>query len=273
LGFFVLAGAPLALERGRDAWTPFFAGEWRDGSSLHGLLGACALMFVAYTGYGRIATLGEEVHDPARTIPRAILIVMAVTAVLYVSVAAVAVGTVGFEQLSAATRRTGAPLAAAAAVFAPGVGPWILAVGAVTALLGVLLNLIVGLSRVALAMGRRGDLPPVLSRIDASGTTPGPAVVAVGLLVAGIACTGSVRTTWSFSAFTVLIYYAITNLAALRLDAASRRYPRWISGAGLCACAFLAFWVDRRTWTTGLGLIAAGLVWHLAARAIRRSRA
>jgi APA family basic amino acid/polyamine antiporter len=83
---------------------------------------------------------------------------------------------------------------------------------------------------------------------------------------------GDVRTTWSFSAFTVLVYYALTNLAALRLPAAARRHPRWIAVAGLIACTSLAFFVERTVWLAGLGLVAAGLAWHAVAGRLRASR-
>lgn len=127
-----------------------------------------------------------------------------------------------------------------------------------TAMAGVLLNLILGLSRVALAMGRRGDLPAAFAKIDATGVTPPVAVLGVGVLVCALTMTGSVRLTWSFSAFTVLVYYAITNLAALRLPKADRLYARVFSVAGLAACVFLAFWVEPRIWMAGLTLLAAG---------------
>jgi APA family basic amino acid/polyamine antiporter len=91
-------------------------------------------------------------------------------------------------------------------------------------------------------------------------------VLAVGALVAAIAAIGDVRTTWSFSAFSVLIYYALTNLAALRMPAQERRYPRFIAAVGLIACLALAFWVDLAVWAAGVGLIAVGLVWHSFAR-------
>jgi APA family basic amino acid/polyamine antiporter len=133
-------------------------------------------------------------------------------------------------------------------------------------MLGVLLNLILGLSRVALAMARRGDLFRVVAIVNERGTTPYWAVLAVGALVAGIAVVGDVRTTWSFSAFSVLIYYALTNLAALRMPAGERRYPRFVAVVGLSACLALAFWVDRTVWIVGLGLVAVGLVWHAVAR-------
>jgi APA family basic amino acid/polyamine antiporter len=102
--------------------------------------------------------------------------------------------------------------------------------------------------------------------VNARGTTPYWAALAVGVLVAGIAAAGEVRTAWSFSAFSVLIYYALTNLAALRMPASEQRYPRFVAVIGLAACVGLAFWVDLEVWLAGLGLIAVGLAWHAVAR-------
>jgi APA family basic amino acid/polyamine antiporter len=89
-------------------------------------------------------------------------------------------------------------------------------------------------------------------------------------MIAGLALIGDVKTTWSFSAFTVLIYYALTNWAALKLPARQRLYPRWIAVVGLAACLFLAFWVEPQTWLIGLALIAAGLGWHAVAQRQRK---
>lgn len=257
---FVLFGLP-RIEPGNLAFTESAASA---GFSLGGLLQACALMFVAYTGYGRVATLGEEVRDPARTIPRAIIVVMIVTLLLYVSVATVAVGGIGASELGEATRAETAPLAIAAAAMKMPAVALLLTIGGMTAMLGVLLNLILGLSRVYLAMGRRADFPLVLARLNTAGTTPAPAVVITGLIIAGLTLIGDVKTTWSFSAFAVLVYYGITNLAALRLPRSGRLYPRWIAMGGLLSCLFLAFQVETSTWLIGLGLIAAGLLWRLA---------
>lgn len=258
LAVFIVTGIPSIRT---ENFTPFFAAP-DGGNTLQGLLQAAALMFVAYTGYGRIATLGEEVNDPARTIPRAMIITLLVTMVLYMAVAVVGVGSVGAEVLSGAAQTETAPLEAAASTFGlPGV-PQLIAIGAVTAMLGVLLNLILGLSRMLLAMGRRGDMPALFGRLNASGTTPTAAVIMMGVVIAGLVLVGNVRTTWSFSAFTVLIYYAITNLAALRLSDSERLFPKAIAWIGLAACLFLAFWVDVQIWILGLVLIAAGLIWQ-----------
>jgi basic amino acid/polyamine antiporter, APA family len=270
---FILAGLPAALANARAHFLPFFAPGTADRA--RDLLHATALMFVAFTGYGRVATLGEEVHDPARTIPRAIVITLLVSALLYLGVTFVAVGAAGAGAFSAATRGAAAPLEVIArAVSGPRVA-WLVAAGAITAMLGVLLNLILGLSRVVLAMSRRNDLPSGLAHIDEGSSAPRRAVVCVGVIIAALVLIGDVKLTWSFSAFTVLVYYACTNLAALRLPAAERRYPRWIAVAGLASCASLAFWVDTRAWASGLALLAVGLVWHQVAHRVarRRSRA
>lgn len=265
LGLFVLVGLARA-PAGAANLTPFFpSGE--DGGA-RAFLYATALMFVAYTGYGRIATMGEEVRDPQRTIPKAIVSTLGVTAVLYVLVAVAAISAVGVERFAGAAEAGATPLEASArAMGAPWLGP-LVAVGAVTAMLGVLLNLILGLSRVVLAMGRKGDLPSLFARLNRRGDAPSPAVVGVGLAIGGLALTGSIETTWAFSAFTVLIYYAITNLAALRLPPAARLYHPAFAVVGLAACLLLAFFVPPNVWLAGLGLIGLGLLWRAAALAL-----
>ena len=234
-------------------------------------LQATALMFVAYTGYGRIATMGEEVREPQRTIPRAIITTLLVTMVLYMTVGLVGVGTFGAANLGTAAVDTAAPLEAAAATFDMPFVPLIVAVGAITAMLGVLLNLLLGLSRVLLAMGRRGDMPTQVAKLDTAGTTPYIAVIVIGVLIGGLVLIGNVRTTWSFSAFTVLIYYSLTNLAALQLTPEQRLFPRWLAWAGLAACLFLAFWVEVQIWIIGVILLGVGLVWQYAMQRRRLS--
>jgi basic amino acid/polyamine antiporter, APA family len=237
-------------------------------AGLHGLLPATALMFVAYTGYGRVATLGEEIRDPERSIPRAVILTLAVSMLVYLAVTFAAVFSGGPSLLADATREAAAPLEAVAREMAhPGVARMV-ALGAVTAMLGVLLNLLLGLSRVLLAMSRRGDMPRAFSRLEGEESSPRRAVYAMGALVALLTLIGSVETTWSFSAFTVLVYYAITNLAALRLPRASWRHPRVVPVLGLASCVSLAFWVEPLVWMSGLALILVGL----GARAVARSR-
>ncbi|GMV95502.1 MAG: putative transporter [Candidatus Hydrogenedentota bacterium] len=267
---FVATVLPAAMAKGSANLTPFFRSESGEGwTTTKSLLHATALMFVAYTGYGRIATLGEEVKEPRKTIPRAIVTTLVVSASLYILVALAAVGAAGSEVLAQSTAKAAAPLEIIAREFGriPG-GAWIVALGAVTAMLGVLLNLILGLSRVLLAMGRRGDAPGALSRINQTKNTPYVAVWVIGIAVGALCLLGDVKTTWSFSAFTVLVYYAITNFAALRLPPEHRLYPRAWAWGGLASCLFLAFWVEPRIWFIGLMMIGLGLVWFTAARRV-----
>lgn len=257
LVFLVIAGIPPIIADGGAGLLPASG----TSPSLGSILQASALMFVAYTGYGRIATLGEEVREPRTTIPRAIVVTMMVVMALYLSVAIVGVGLLGAEGLSEATQTQAAPLEMAARQLNIPGAPQFLAVGAIAAMLGVLLNLILGLSRVVMAMGRRGDLPPQLARLNAAGTTPTLAVLLVGGAIAALVCIGNVKTTWSFSAFSVLIYYALTNLASLKLDAQERLYPQWVSWIGLLTCLLLAFWVDWPVWAIGMAIVLAGILW------------
>ena len=273
--FFVVVGAGSAWGGTTDSsapsqelkFYPLFGGADADSAggfldTLRRLLYASALMFVAYTGYGRIATLGEEVKDPAQTIPRAIITTMIITMLLYVSVAIVAIGILGADGLAAATLGAVAPLEVAARSFGIGWAPLVIAIGAITAMLGVLLNLLLGLSRVLLAMGRRGDMPAAVAQLDESGSTPTIAVIVMATVIGLLVLVGNVQTTWSFSAFTVLVYYALTNLSALQLSDDDRLYPRWISWTGLIACGLLAFLVEQQIWLLGVGLIGVGLCWH-----------
>jgi APA family basic amino acid/polyamine antiporter len=218
-----------------------------DGS---GVLAAIAFLFVAYTGYGRVATLGEEVKEPARTIPRAVIVTLLSAAFLYMAVelGGRALGGAGW---GVALQQGSTPASLVTQPFAT-----IVLVGAVTAMAGVLLNLVLGLSRVWLAMGRRGDMPTGLSRLDET-SQPRNAVVLSGITIALVCLVGDISLAWSFSAFTVLLYYGITNLAALKLD--RRRWTAWV---GLASCVLLSFFVTIQVWLVGSGLLLLGLIWQ-----------
>lgn len=262
-GLLLLVGfsLPAVVADGLENFTPFLPAEAEAGG-LRPLLHGAALMFVAFTGYGRIATLAEEVRKPRRVIPPAVILTMLIVSLLYLGVGFAGVGVLGADGFGAAAERTAAPLEAVAATLGTPLLPQIVGVAAVTAMAGVLLNLVLGLSRVLLAMARRGDAPAFLHRIEAMRGSPVAAVWTCGALIAAIALIGDVRVTWSFSAFTVLIYYGITNLAALRLPPDKRMFPRWIAAAGLIGCVGLAFWVEAGVWLVGLALLAVGVVGH-----------
>ena len=233
-----------------------------DAGGRRNLLEASALLFVAYGGYGRIATMGEDIANPRRTIPRAIALTMGTTVLLYVLVAIVSLGTVGAETLGAVARERAAPLEVVVARSGIQWAPPLLAVGAIAAMLSVSLSGILGLSRVFLAMGRRGDMPHFLSRLNKRATAPPIAVIVVGVLIGALVLTGDVRITWSFSAFANLSRCLLTGLAALRMSHSDRLYPRWLTWLGLFPCLLLLFWLDRQVSIVGMQFIGIGLVWH-----------
>ena len=233
-----------------------------------GTLEAAALLFFAYTGYARVATLGEEVREPRTTIPRAILITVFGTSALYLAVMLAAVGGAGAGVLAGSP----APLAAAAERVGP---PWLAAAvsaGAVAAMLGVLLSQLLGLSRMAFAMARRGDLPAALARVDARTGAPGRAVLAVGAGAALAAGLGSLRAVAAAASFAILLYYAIANLAALRMPREAKLYPDAVPAVGLVACLALAAALPLRTAAVGVAVLAAGFAARAVVRALARGR-
>jgi APA family basic amino acid/polyamine antiporter len=219
-------------------------------------LRAGSLLFFAFAGYARISTLGEEVRDPARVIPRAIPVALAITVVTYAAVAVSALVSVGPDTLA----RSDAPLAAA---LDP--GSWesitpIVRVGAAVASLGVLLSLLAGVSRTAFAMAADGELPRVLAHLDARRSVPDVAELAIGAVALAIVLAGDVRDAIGFSSFCVLSYYAITNASALRLPRAQRRWPAALAAFGLLGCVVLALTVPVASLVAGAAVIAAGLL-------------
>lgn len=269
---FVITGFYFQITSETSAgFKPFFRGDgFADVSAK--VFEATALMFVAYTGYGRIATLAEEVENPKKIIPQAIITTLIVSGVIYISVSVAGIGSVGADFLYRATEGKAAPLTLAAKTFGLPYLPGVIATGAATAMLGVLLNLILGLSRVLLAMGRRGDMPVGVARLDFLHRSPWVAVAGTGTLIALLTLIGSVKITWSFSALTVLLYYAITNAAALAIPHELRLYPRWISSAGLASCLFLTLYIDQAVWLSGCILIAAGIAWFMIVSFMRSRR-
>jgi basic amino acid/polyamine antiporter, APA family len=219
-----------------------FVADFEPGN----LAAAVAFLFVAYTGYGRIATLGEEVRSPEVIIPKAVVITLVIAAALYMLV-------------ELGGRAVGGPAWGADSGIVDAGGTTV-ALGAIAAMLGVLLNLILGLSRVWLAMGRRGDMPTALARLDGR-SQPVTATILSALLVAGMTLIGDIGLAWSFSAMTVLLYYGLTNLAALAVD--RRRITGWL---GLASCLFLSFFVPVGVWLAGAALIVGGLLWKTAHR-------
>jgi APA family basic amino acid/polyamine antiporter len=230
------AGAPSA-----SRLAPF------PGSGVLGILQAAGLLFFAFAGYARIATLGEEVRDPARTIPRAIPIALALTLVVYVAVAIALLFQLGPPALGSAADPV------AQAVPSP-LSP-VVRIGAAVAALGSLLALVLGVSRTTFAMARDGHLPRQLAAVHPRFGVPHHAEVAVGVVVAVLVAFTDLRGAIGFSSFAVLTYYAIANASAWTL-----RTGRIVSGAGLAGCVVLAFTLPLSSVITGCAVLAVGAV-------------
>jgi basic amino acid/polyamine antiporter, APA family len=258
LVLFVVAGvSSFRLEN----LTPFAPAGWR------GIMEAAAILFFAYTGYARIATLAEEVSNPKRTIPRAIVATIGGAVLIYFAVAIVAVGAAGAARLA----ETAAPLQLAALEFPY---PWVataVSVGGVTAMLGVILSQLLGLSRMGFAMSRRGDLPAFIETVHPRYGVPGRAVLIVGAIAAVVAATGTLRGVASAAAFTILIYYAIANLAALRMPRDLKLYHDAVAAVGLISCVVLALSLTLPVVLTGLGVLASGFLLRAVLRATART--
>jgi APA family basic amino acid/polyamine antiporter len=235
---------------------PFAIAGWR------GILEAAALLFFAYTGYARIATLAEEVRDPRRVIPRAILITMAGAVILYFGVGLVAVGAVGAKTLAGAS----APLQAAASSFRFGWVAAVVSIGGAAAMFGVILSQLLGLSRMAFAMARRGDLPGFFSDVHPRYGVPGRAILAIGAIAALVASIGSLRGAASAASFTILMYYGIANLAAIRMPRQAKLYSDVVPAIGLAACALLAISLPYSVMLTGAGILMAGFAVRFVVR-------
>jgi APA family basic amino acid/polyamine antiporter len=199
-----------------------------------GVLAAAAVLFFAFAGYARVATLGAEVRDPARTIPRAVVIALAMVLVVYLVVGVTLLSTLGVDGLV----RTTTPLSAAVdgvVVVEP-----LVRAGAALAAFAVLLPLLAGVSRTVLAMATYGDLPHALAAVSSRHSVPQRAQVAVTVAVLLVVLRGDLGTAVAVSAGAVLVYYAVVNAASLRLTTEERRWPRPLAVVGLLGCVTLA---------------------------------
>ena len=234
------------------AWTPREA-DW------YGILQSAGLLFFAFAGYARIATMGEEVRDPARTIPRAIQVALAITVAVYATIAVAILAVLGPDGVAA----TPTPLAAAVDT-----GTWhwatpVARIGGAAAALGALLALVAGVGRTSLAMARSGDLPGWLAGVHPRYQVPHHAEVALAAVVVVLVLTVDLRGAIGFSSFGVLLYYLVTNVSAFTQTAAQRRFPRALQVLGAVGCVTLVATLPPRSVTLGLVVFAVGAGYRL----------
>jgi APA family basic amino acid/polyamine antiporter len=257
--------AVVGIAAGPAGWSSFGVAS----GGVRGVLTAAGLLFFAFAGYARIATLGEEVRDPARTIPRAIPAALGLVLAAYLLLAVVSLGVLGPFRLAAAS----APLAEVVdAAGLPGLA-WVVRVGAAVAVTGVLLALVAGVGRTALAMARRRDLPAALDAVHPRHRVPHRAELAVAALVVALVALGDVRDAIGFSSCTVLVYYAVANASALTLGREpGRRLPvQAIAVVGLVGCVVLAVSLPVSSVLAGFGVLGLGALFFAARRRLGRS--
>jgi APA family basic amino acid/polyamine antiporter len=249
---FVVAAALLGGSPSASRLTPVGSG------GVYGILQGAGIVFFAFAGYARIATLGEEVRDPETTIPRAIPAALGITLVVYTAVAVSALLSVGATTLA----HSPAPLAAVVQA-----GAWhslapIVRVGAALASLGVLLSLLAGVSRTVFAMAANGDLPAPLAAVHPRYQVPHIAELTIGAIVLAVTAFADVRGAIGFSSFAVLVYYAIANASALTLGP-ERRWPAPIAVVGFAGCTILAATLPWQSALAGAAVLGVGGLYYL----------
>ena len=250
-----LAAAP-SEGGGLPAWGDLLSEGW------YGVLQSAGLLFFAFAGYARIATMGEEVRDPRRTIPRAIPLALAIAFGVYAAVAVSILWALGADRVAA----TAAPLAAAVE---SGTWSWaapVVRVGGAAAALGALLALIAGIGRTSLAMARQDDLPRWLAAVHPVHRVPHHAEVALAVAVSLVVLLADLRGAIGFSSFGVLLYYLVANMAAFTQTGQHRRYPRVLQVLGGVACVALVLTLPQAAVIGGLVVLGMGVVYRLARR-------
>ena len=263
----VLIALAIAVASATSPGLPYLADI--DASSLiahgpYGVLQSAGLLFFAFAGYARIATMGEEVQNPSRTIPRAIVIALSITIVVYVIVGLSLLGALGPEGLAA----TSTPLRDAAAVW-----PWsepVVTIGAALASLGALLALIAGIGRTSLAMAREGDLPRWLAAVHPRFHVPHRAEVVLALVIIALVLTIDLRGAIGFSSFGVLLYYFVANVSAFTQKAERRMFPRTLFVVGGLGCLLLVVTLPLLSIIGGVVVLAVGIGYRRVRMAFTR---
>ncbi|TRO53665.1 amino acid permease, partial [Candidatus Bathyarchaeota archaeon] len=255
LGFFVLFGA---INVNMANFTPF---EPFNPGVLYGAY----FIFFAYTGFARAAVIGEEVKDAKRNVPKALLLSLTISTIIYVLVGIVAVGLVGSTELASSN----SPLAKAMGATENPIAVQVVSFGGLLATASVLLTAILGVSRMAYSMSRRGDLPQILAKLNPRFCTPHYSIWIVGILMAVLVLFFNLTGVVAVSTFGALFYYAFTNLAALKLKTDKRRYHRLVPIVGLATCIVLLVFillVATQAWIIGSVCLIVAAVYYAIKR-------
>ncbi len=247
----------VAAAWGSSKSAPFdIMGENLLAHGWYGIMQSAGLLFFAFAGYARIATMGEEVCNPRRTIPRAIGISLLIAIIIYAVVAVTLLATIGVGGVAGSAT----PLASAVS---SGTWAWaapVVRIGAALAALGALLALVAGLGRTGLAMARKRDLPNWLSAVHPRYQVPHRAEVVLAVVICLVILVADLRGAIGFSSFGVLIYYLVANIAAFTQPVADRRYPKVLQAVGALACIALIMTLPPVSVLTGLTVFMIGIL-------------
>jgi APA family basic amino acid/polyamine antiporter len=263
---FILVGIPMINTRN---YVPFAPGGFS------GILQGAAFIFFAYLGFGRIATLGEEVENPSRTLPRSILFALATSVIIYVLTALVATGLQNYTLLAG----SGSPIADAARATGNYAVVTIVSIGALIATTSVLLTNLIGLSRVSFAMARNGQLPSPIAKIDNRFGTPYVSILSAGLLMTALVLLLNLTQTIAITSFSVLAAQVVLNYSATRLrskmpNSGKFKTPMYplIPLLGLISSIVLMFSLPQDSWIIALLVTTIASAYYLIRKRLHNIR-
>jgi APA family basic amino acid/polyamine antiporter len=226
-----------------------------------GVLYGAYFIFFAYSGFARVAVVSEEVKDAKRNVPKALLLSLVISTIVYILVGIVAVGLVGAARLEGSN----SPLTDAISATGSPLAMQIVSFGGLLATASVLLTSILGVSRMAYSMARRKDVPQVLSKLHGKFCTPYYSIWIVGTLMVVLVLFVDLTQVVAISTFGTLFYYALANVAAFRLKTENRQYNRLVPALGISTCVLLLVFIlfsAPQTWIIGFICLFAGAVYY-----------
>jgi APA family basic amino acid/polyamine antiporter len=235
-----------------------------------GIFYGASYIFFAYGGFARVAVVAEEVKDAERNVPRAMLLSLLLSTIFYLLVGAVAVGLTGANTLA----NSNSPLKEAISATKSSIAEYLVSAGGLVATASVLLTSIMGVSRMAYAMGRRKDLPQFLSRLHSRYNTPHYAIWIVGALMTVLVLSIDLTRVVAISTFALLFYYTIANISALKLNTKTRKYPKIISATGTATCLLILFFIlftSPQAWIIGIASLLVGVIYYILKRKLMKS--
>jgi APA family basic amino acid/polyamine antiporter len=260
LGFFVVFGVFHVSSSNFTSFNPLSSG----------VLYGSFFIFFAYGGFARVAVVAEEVKDAKRNVPRAMLLSLGISTLVYVLVGLVAVGLLGPVGLAASS----SPLSTAIGITGNSLAVQIIALGGLVATASVLLTSILGVSRMAFSMARRKDLPSALSRLHSRFLTPYLAILGSGVLMAVLVLFVDLTRVVAISTFALLFNYSITNTAAFKLKNEGS-WQRLVPLLGVSTCLLLLafiFLVSTDAWVVGVISLVVGTVYYGIHKSSRQNK-